>query len=57
MLYCHLDDGKVFISASGNYMKNRCQHEFDSPAPLAVTPMSTLTECYNFCSDTPGCKR
>ncbi|KAK8867590.1 pan domain containing protein [Apiospora arundinis] len=53
---CPGDDGKVFISASGHYMKTRCQHESHSPAPLAEVPMSTLTECFNFCGDTPGCK-
>ncbi|KAK8033642.1 hypothetical protein PG991_003040 [Apiospora marii] len=49
------DDNKIFISASGTYMQNKCQHEFDSKAPIAETPMSTLTECYNYCADTPGC--
>ncbi|KAK8060663.1 hypothetical protein PG996_010593 [Apiospora saccharicola] len=52
---CPEDDGKIFISASGTYMQNKCQHEFDSKSPIAETSMSTLTECYNYCADTPGC--
>ncbi|KAK8042959.1 hypothetical protein PG994_013442 [Apiospora phragmitis] len=52
---CPADDGKIFISASGTYLQNRCQHEFDSKPPIGETPMSTLTECYNYCADTPGC--
>lgn len=51
------DDGKIFISASGTYMQTRCNAHVGGGVAFASDARSTLTECFNYCSDTPGCKR
>lgn len=52
-----IDDGKIFVSGGGNYMKIQCNAHVDSATALATTPLSTFSECLNYCSDTPGCAR
>lgn len=54
--YGKTDEGKIFISTSGTYMKIRCTGHVKSKQ-LAIQPLGTLTECYNYCGNTPGCKR
>lgn len=38
-------------------MQTRCQAHVAGGVPFAWDVRSTLTECFNYCSDTPGCKR
>ncbi|KAI1081425.1 hypothetical protein F5B20DRAFT_579289 [Whalleya microplaca] len=52
---CPQDDNKIFVSAGGQYMRTRCNAHVNSQAPFASSALSTLTECFNYCSDTPGC--
>ncbi|KAK9783904.1 hypothetical protein SCAR479_00463 [Seiridium cardinale] len=53
---CPGDHEKIFTTDGGNYMKIRCEAHVLVNTPMAQQPLSTLAECLNYCSDTPGCK-
>ncbi|KAI1848688.1 hypothetical protein JX265_005685 [Neoarthrinium moseri] len=52
---CPQDDNKIFISSGGTYMRTRCNAHVEAKAPFATLALSTLSECFNHCSETEGC--